>query len=80
MKALAGAGYNTDAKRLWPSDPRGCLDHKRFADTLKAIGYDFENGFITMEVFRPDYYEMTTDENIKTAAAETAKHIQRYCK
>lgn len=76
----AGAGYNTDAKRLWPSDPRGCLDHKRFADTLKAIGYDFENGFITMEVFRPDYYEMTTDENIKTAAAETAKHIQRYCK
>ena len=76
----AGAGYNTDAKRLWPSDPRGCLDHKRFADTLKEIGYDFENGFITMEVFRPDYYEMTTDENIKTAAAETAKHIQRYCK
>ena len=76
----AGAGYNTDAVRLWPSDPRGCLDHKRFADTLKKIGYDFENGFITMEVFRPDYYEMSTEENIKTAAAETARHIQRYCK
>ncbi|MDO4286813.1 MAG: sugar phosphate isomerase/epimerase family protein [Eubacteriales bacterium] len=75
-----GAAYNTDAKRLWPSDPRGCLDHKRYADTLRKIGYDFENGFITMEVFRPDYYKMTTDENIKTAAEETAKHIQRYCK
>ena len=76
----AGAAYNTDAKRLWPSDPRGCLDHKRFADTLKAIGYDFENGFITMEVFRPDYYELSTDECIRIAAEETAKHIQRYCK
>ncbi len=76
----AGAAYNTDAVRLWPSDARGCLDHKRFADTLKKIGFDFENGFITMEVFRPDYYELTSDENIKTAAAETAHHIQRYCK
>ena len=50
------------------------------ATALKKIGYDFENGFITMEVFRPDYYEMSTEENIKTAAAETARHIQRYCK
>ena len=71
-----GAAYNTDAKRLWPSDPRG----KRYADTLKKIGYDFENGFITMEVFRPDYYELSTEENIKTAAEETARHIQRFCK
>ena len=75
-----GAAYNTDAKRLWPSDPRGCLDHKRYADTLKKIGYDFENGFITMEVFRPDYYELSTDECIRIAAEETARHIQRFCK
>lgn len=30
-----GAAYNGDEKRLWPGAPGDCLDHKRYADTLK---------------------------------------------
>ena len=45
-----GAAYNNDEKRLWPGEPGDCLDHKRYADTLKKIG--FEGDVCTMEVFR----------------------------
>ena len=72
-----GAPYNTDEKRLWPGDPRGCLDHARYADTLKKIGFD--GGVCTMEVFRPEYYELSMEENIRTAAEVTRAHIQKYC-
>ncbi len=71
-----GAAYNTDAKRLWPGDPKGCLDHKRYADTLKRIGFD--GGVCTMEVFRPEYYGLSLEENIATAAAKTRAHIEKY--
>ena len=30
-----GAAYNNDEKRLWPGESGDCLDHKRYADTLK---------------------------------------------
>lgn len=73
-----GAAYNNDEKRLWPSDPRGCLDHAMYANTLKEIG--FEGDVCTMEVFRPDYYKLSNEENIKTAAEETKKHVQRFWK
>jgi 2-keto-myo-inositol isomerase len=71
-----GAAYNTDEKRLWPEEPGDCLDHKRFADTLKKIG--FEGDVCTMEVFRPDYYKLTNEENIKTAAERTRAHVEKY--
>ena len=71
-----GAAYNNDEKRLWPDEPGDCLDHKRFADTLKKIG--FEGDVCTMEVFRPDYYKLTSEENIKTAAERTRKHVEKY--
>ncbi|MBP3877247.1 MAG: sugar phosphate isomerase/epimerase [Lachnospiraceae bacterium] len=71
-----GAAYNTDEKRLWPDEPGDCLDHKRFADTLKKIG--FEGDVCTMEVFRPDYYKLTNEENIKTAAERTRAHVEKY--
>ena len=61
-----GAGYNTDAKRLWPGDSKGCLDHKRYADTLRKIG--FEGDCCTIEIFRPEYYELSMEENIKTGS------------
>jgi 2-keto-myo-inositol isomerase len=71
-----GAAYNNDEKRLWPGEPGDCLDHKRYADTLKKIGFD--GGVCTMEVFRPAYYELSQDENVKIAAEVTKRHISMY--
>lgn len=71
-----GASYNTDEIRLWPGAAGDCLDQKRFADTLKKIG--FQGGVCTMEVFRPEYYKLTSEENIKTAAEITRAHVAKY--
>lgn len=71
-----GAAYNTDEVRLWPGEPGDCLDHKRFADTLKKIG--FEGDVCTVEVFRPDYYKLSSEENIKKAAEVTRAHVAKY--
>ena len=71
-----GAPYNNDEKRLWPGEPGDCLDHKRFADTLKTIG--FEGDVCTIEVFRPDYYKLSSEENIKKAAEVTRAHVAKY--
>lgn len=71
-----GAAYNTDEKRLWPGDARGCLDHPRYADTLKKIG--FEGNCCTVEVFRPDYYQLSQEENVRTAAEVTKAHVEKY--
>ena len=70
------AAYNNDEKRLWPGEPGDCLDHKRYADTLKKIG--FEGDVCTMEVFRPDYYKLSNEENIKKAAEVTKAHVAKY--
>lgn len=71
-----GAAYNNDEKRLWPGEPGDCLDHKRYADALKKIG--FEGDVCTMEVFRPSYYNLSQEENVKTAAEVTKEHISKY--
>lgn len=71
-----GAAYNTDEVRLWPGEPGDCLDHKRFADTLKKIG--FQGDVCTVEVFRPDYYKLSSEENIKKAAEVTRAHVETY--
>lgn len=71
-----GAAYNTDEVRLWPGEKGDCLDHKRFADTLKRIG--FEGDVCTVEVFRPDYYKLSSEENIRKAAEVTRAHVEKY--
>ena len=71
-----GAAYNNDEKRLWPDEPGDCLDHKRYADALKKIG--FEGGVCTMEVFRPDYYALSSEESIRIAAERTRAHVAKY--
>lgn len=72
-----GAAYNNDEKRLWPGEEGDCLDHMRYADTLKKIG--FEGDVCTIEVFRPAYYELSQEENVKKAAEVTKAHIAKYC-
>lgn len=71
-----GASYNNDEKRLWPGELGDCLDHKRYVDTLKKIG--FEGDVCTMEVFRPVYYELSQEENVRTAAEIIQKHVDKY--
>lgn len=71
-----GAAYNTDEVRLWPGESGDCLDHRRFAETLKKIG--FEGDVCTVEVFRPDYYQLSSEENIKKAAQVTRAHVEQY--
>lgn len=71
-----GASYNTDAKRLWPGDPMDCLDHKRYAETFKKIG--FEGGCCTIEIFRPEYWEMDQEENVRKSAEVTKAHVAKY--
>ena len=71
-----GAAYNTDEVRLWPGESGDCLDQKRFADTLKKIGFD--GGVCTVEVFRPEYYKLSSEENIKKAAEVTRAHVEKY--
>lgn len=72
-----GAAYNSDEKRLWPGEDGDCLDHKWYADTLKKIG--FEGDVCTVEVFRPAYYELSQEENVKKAAEVTRAHVAKYC-
>lgn len=71
-----GASYNTDEIRLWPGAAGDCLDHRRYADTLKKIG--FTGDVCTVEVFRPEYYSLTPEENIRTAAQVTRAHVEKY--
>ncbi len=71
-----GASYNTDAVRLWPDDEKDCLDHKRFADTFKKIGFNNDNCII--EIFRPEYWDMDIEENIKKSYEVTKAHVEKY--
>ena len=71
-----GAYYNNDEKRLWPGAEGDCLPHARYADTLKKIGFDGD--CCTIEIFRPAYYEMSQEENVKQSAEVTRAHVAKY--
>lgn len=70
-----GAAYNDVTKRLFPGDPRGCMDHARYAGTLKKIGYQ---GACSIEVFRREYYRLGQEENVRLAAKVIKEHIGKY--
>ena len=62
-----------DDKRLWPGE--GVVDHEGIATALKEIGFD---GVCTIEEFRPEYYAMSHEENIKKAAEVTKAFVNKY--
>ena len=62
-----------DDKRLWPGE--GVVDHEGIAEALKEIGFD---GVCTIEEFRPEYYAMSHEENIKKAAQVTKDFVNHY--
>ena len=71
-----GAAYNNDEKRLWPGEPGDCWITSVTQIPSKKIG--FEGNVCTMEVFRPDYYKLSNEENIKKAAEVTKAHVAKY--
>ena len=62
-----------DDKRLWPGE--GVVDHAGIAAALKEIGFD---GVCTIEEFRPEYYAMSHEDNVKKAAEVTRDFVQKY--
>ena len=62
-----------DDKRLWPEE--GVIDHAGIASALQKIGFD---GVCTIEEFRPEYYELPHDENVKKAAEVTKAFVEKY--
>ena len=71
-----GCYYNNDEKRMWPDAEGDCLPHARYADTLKKIGFDGD--CCTIEIFRPEYYQMEQEENVKKSAEVTKAHVAKY--
>ena len=71
-----GAPYLTDEKRLWPGD--GCVDKQGLADALRSCGFDAEAVPAAVEVFRPEYYELSVDENVRTAYQKTKAFVDEY--
>ena len=62
-----------DDKRLWPGE--GVVDHAGIAAALKEIGFD---GVCTIEEFRPEYYAMSHEENVKKAAEVTKAFVEKH--
>ena len=53
----------------------GVVDHAGIAAALKEIGFD---GVCTIEEFRPEYYAMSHEDNVKKAAEVTRDFVQKY--
>ena len=53
----------------------GVVDHAGIAAALKKIGFD---GVCTIEEFRPEYYAMSHEDNVKKAAEVTRDFVQKY--
>lgn len=71
-----GAPYLTDEKRLWPGD--GAIDKRALTDALRSSGFDRERLTTSVEVFRPEYYELSVDENVKTAYEKAQRFLAEY--
>jgi 2-keto-myo-inositol isomerase len=66
-------GSMQDGLRLLPGD--GCLDHERTFQILRKIGFD---GVCTVEVIRPEYYELSHADNVRIAKEKTVAVLAKY--
>ncbi|MBI0577812.1 2-keto-myo-inositol isomerase [Neobacillus cucumis] len=66
-------GFLTDDDRVWPG--LGAIDLDGILSTLKEIGY---SEVASVELFRPEYYQLDADENIKTAKETTVGVVSKY--
>lgn len=68
-------GNMLDQHRLWPGE--GVLDHERTFKILKNNGFD---GVCTIEEFRPEYYQLSHDNNVRIAKEKMIAVIDKYYK
>lgn len=66
-------GAARDHQRLWPGD--GAIDLASIIKTLKEIGY---SEMVSVELFRPEYWEMDIETTIKTGKAKTEEVTSKY--
>ncbi|MBC2318034.1 2-keto-myo-inositol isomerase [Listeria booriae] len=66
-------GLLTDDDRVWPG--HGVIDLEAHITTLKQIGY---SDVVSVELFRPEYYQLTAEETIEKAKTTTLEVISKY--
>jgi 2-keto-myo-inositol isomerase len=66
-------GILTDEDRVWPG--HGVIDLDGILNILTDKGVD---GPATIELFRPEYYQLSAEEAIKTAKDTTMKVLSAY--
>ncbi|MBV4428400.1 sugar phosphate isomerase/epimerase family protein [Clostridium tyrobutyricum] len=66
-------GSLVDEDRLWPGE--GAIDLDSILSTLKKIGY---SDMVSIEEFRPEYYELNVEEAIKIGKEKTEQVIGKY--
>lgn len=66
-------GSLTDEDRLWPGE--GAIDLDSILSTLKEIGY---LDMVSIELFRPEYYELPIEEAIKIGKEKTEAVVGKY--
>lgn len=66
-------GNMFDEHRLWPGE--GAVPHEKISAVLNKIGFD---GVATIEEFRPEYYEMSHEDNLRTSKEKIAAHVNKY--
>lgn len=68
-------GQMRDTDRVWPG--HGVIDLKAHLQKLKELNYDFVT---SVELFRPEYYQMDPEEVIKKAKETTLEVLEKYYK
>ncbi|WP_394236801.1 sugar phosphate isomerase/epimerase family protein [Niallia oryzisoli] len=68
-------GQMHDTNRVWPG--HGVIDLEAHLKRLKELNYDFA---ASVELFRPEYYQMDPEEVIKKAKETTLEVLEKYYK
>lgn len=66
-------GALRDDKRLWPGE--GVIDLDLILKTLKEIGY---NEMVSVELFRPEYWDWPIEDTIRIGKEKTEKIVEKY--
>ncbi|MFC5589934.1 2-keto-myo-inositol isomerase [Sporosarcina soli] len=66
-------GFLTDEDRLWPG--QGVIDLDSILSTLKEIGF---SDVVSVELFRPEYYQLDAEKAIVIAKETTVEVVSKY--
>lgn len=66
-------GQLTDADRVWPGD--GAIDIDAIMRALRTLGY---NGVFSLELFRPEYWEMPVEDVIRIGKEKSDALLGKY--